>query len=73
MPGEHQNAPGGSPGAILGDFGVMLGSQRGSKNHEKRGKKAMENRNCLGTVSGGVFNDFGDEKTEVKSPKIYPE
>ena len=38
-PSEHQNAPGGSPGAILGDFWVILGAKRGPKG----GPKIMKN------------------------------
>ena len=42
--------------------GSILGGKKEVKNHHKRRKKATENRHGLGTVSGGVSDDFWDEK-----------
>ena len=38
------------------------GMGRGSQNHEKRAKKAIENLSFLETVFGGVFVDFWGPK-----------
>ena len=42
--------------------GSIFGAKKEARNNEKRGKKAMENLNFLGTVFGGVFIDFGGPK-----------
>ena len=58
-PSEHQNAPGGSPGAILGDFWSILGGSWGElfrpKSFQSAKKAALKSALFSALSRGGVF------------------